>query len=61
MIGHSFLHGELCLWGLSPAVVHVLLGESPETTTLTLVDCPDLDFRDTLKLICLFDKGLFCL
>uniref|UniRef100_A0AAV2LL14 Uncharacterized protein n=1 Tax=Knipowitschia caucasica TaxID=637954 RepID=A0AAV2LL14_KNICA len=50
MMGHSFLHGGPCLSGLSPAIVHVLLGGTPETSTVTLEDCPDLDIRDTIKL-----------
>ncbi|XP_031156039.1 uncharacterized protein LOC116050146 isoform X1 [Sander lucioperca] len=51
MVGHSFLHGGPCLLGLSPAVVHVLLGGSPETATVTLEDCPDLDIRETVELL----------
>ncbi|KAK0153289.1 hypothetical protein N1851_005022 [Merluccius polli] len=51
MVGHSFLHGGPCLLGLSPAVVHVLLGGSPETATVTLEDCPDLDIRETIELV----------
>lgn len=43
MIGHSFLHGGPRLQGSSPAVTHVLLGESPEMATLTLENCPNLD------------------
>ncbi|XP_035984712.1 uncharacterized protein LOC118558301 isoform X2 [Fundulus heteroclitus] len=49
MIGHSFLHGGPRLSGLSPAVIHVLLGGSPETATVTLEDCPDLDIRETIS------------
>lgn len=52
MVGHSFVHGGPCLSGLSPAVVHVLLGGSPETATVTLEDCPDLDIRETIRLVC---------
>ncbi|XP_059195012.1 G2/M phase-specific E3 ubiquitin-protein ligase-like [Centropristis striata] len=51
MVGHSFLHGGPCLSGLSPAIVHVLLGGSPETATVTLEDCPDLDIRETIRLL----------
>ncbi|XP_061663156.1 uncharacterized protein LOC133493618 isoform X2 [Syngnathoides biaculeatus] len=51
MIGHSFLHGGPRLSGLSPALVHVLLGGSPETATVTLEDCPDLDIRETINLL----------
>lgn len=59
MVGHSFLHGGPCLLGLSPAVVHVLLGGSPETATVTLEDCPDLDIRETIELVCLILKKFF--
>ncbi|CAI5669936.1 unnamed protein product [Oreochromis niloticus] len=51
MVGHSFLHGGPCLSGLSPAIVHVLLGGSPETATVTPEDCPDLDLRGTIQLL----------
>ncbi|XP_072554187.1 uncharacterized protein [Paramormyrops kingsleyae] len=51
MVAHSFLHGGPGLPGLSPAVVHVLTGGTPETATLKLEDCPDLDVRDTLQLL----------
>ncbi|XP_061127123.1 uncharacterized protein LOC133147252 [Syngnathus typhle] len=51
MVGHSFLHGGPCLLGISPAVIHVLLGGSPETATVTLEDCPDLDIRETIGLL----------
>nr|XP_055032086.1 uncharacterized protein LOC129420934 isoform X2 [Misgurnus anguillicaudatus] len=51
MVGHSFLHGGPCLSGLSPAVIHVLLGGSPETATVTIEDCPDLDIRETIELL----------
>ncbi len=45
MVGHSFIHGGPCLSGISPAVIHVLLGRPPETATIQLQDCPDLDHR----------------
>ncbi|KAI9534200.1 hypothetical protein NQZ68_016919 [Dissostichus eleginoides] len=45
MIGYSFLHR-----GLSPAVLHVLLGGSRETTTLVLEDVADIDIRETIQL-----------
>ncbi|CAM4569623.1 unnamed protein product [Leuciscus chuanchicus] len=51
MVGHSFVHGGPCLSGLSPAVVHVLFGGSPETATVTPEDCPDLDIRETIRLL----------
>lgn len=52
MVGHSFVHGGPFLSGLSPAVVHVLFGGSPETATVTPEDCPDLDIRETIRLVC---------
>lgn len=51
MIGHTFLHGGPSFTGLSPAIVHILFGGSLETTPLTLQDCPDLDIRDTVKMV----------
>ncbi|CAL8236937.1 unnamed protein product [Arctogadus glacialis] len=51
MVGHSFIHGGPGLAGISPAVVHVLLGGQLETATLVLEDCPDLDQRNTIHLL----------
>ncbi|XP_049453300.1 uncharacterized protein LOC125901610 [Epinephelus fuscoguttatus] len=51
MIGHSFLHDGPCLGGLSPAIVHVLFGGSPEEATIDIKDCADLDIRETIKLL----------
>ncbi|XP_034054812.1 uncharacterized protein LOC117534690 [Gymnodraco acuticeps] len=51
MIGHSFLHDGPCLGGLSPAVLHVLFGGSPEEATIDIKDCVDLDIRETIKLL----------
>ncbi|KAJ8369454.1 hypothetical protein SKAU_G00094820 [Synaphobranchus kaupii] len=36
---------------LSPAVVHVLTGGTPETATVTLEDCPDPDIREIIQLL----------
>ena len=41
LVGHSFIHSGPGLAGISPAVVHVLLGGQLETATLVLEDCPD--------------------
>ncbi|XP_042607988.1 uncharacterized protein LOC109082021 isoform X1 [Cyprinus carpio] len=51
MVGHSFIHGGPGLPGISPAVVHVLLGGQLETATLVLEDCPDIDRRNTIQLL----------
>ena len=51
-MGHSFLHEGPCLAGLSPAIVHVVFCGDPEVTTVTLEDCPDLDVRTTIQLVC---------
>ncbi|XP_056441380.1 uncharacterized protein LOC130378700 [Gadus chalcogrammus] len=48
MVGHSFIPGGPGLAGISPAVVHMLLGGQLETATLVLEDCPDLDQRNTI-------------
>ena len=51
IVGHSFIHGGPGLAGISPAIIHVLLGGSFETATLELEDCPDLDQREIMKLV----------
>ncbi|XP_059215999.1 uncharacterized protein LOC131993938 [Centropristis striata] len=51
MIGHSFLHDGPCLGGLSPAILHVLFGGSPEEATIDILDCADLDIREKIKLL----------
>ncbi|AWP09728.1 Hypothetical protein SMAX5B_014926 [Scophthalmus maximus] len=51
MIGHSFLHHGPSFPGLSPAIVHTLLGGPLETTPVTVRDCPDLDIRDSVKMV----------
>lgn len=49
MIGHSFLHNGPSFPGLSPAIIHVLFGGSPETAPVTIRDCPDLDIREIVE------------
>lgn len=49
MIGHSFLHGGPLLPGISPAIIHVLVGGAIETAEIHLKDCPDLDQRHTIQ------------
>ncbi|KAI3357702.1 hypothetical protein L3Q82_016107 [Scortum barcoo] len=51
MIGHSFLQGGPSFPGLSPAIIHILFGGSLETSPVTIRDCPDLDIRDTMKML----------
>ncbi|XP_031726469.1 uncharacterized protein LOC116396175 isoform X2 [Anarrhichthys ocellatus] len=51
MIGHSFLHSGPCLGGLSPAILHVLFGGSPEEAIIDIKDCADLDIRETIKVV----------
>ncbi|XP_048034538.1 uncharacterized protein LOC125260283 isoform X2 [Megalobrama amblycephala] len=53
MIGHSFIHGGPCLSGLSLPVVILLTGGSADSaaSALTLQDCPDLDHRETIRLL----------
>ncbi|KAL2087265.1 hypothetical protein ACEWY4_018324 [Coilia grayii] len=51
MIGHCFLNEGPCLIGLSPAIIHVILGGNPEMATITHADCVDLDVRDVLELL----------
>lgn len=47
-MGHSFIHGGPCVSGISPAIIHVLFGGSPETATVQIEDCPDIDIRSTI-------------
>ncbi|XP_026100043.1 uncharacterized protein LOC113070840 [Carassius auratus] len=49
IVGHSFLHGGPRLAGLSPAVLHVLLGGTPQTATITPDDVADLDIKETIR------------
>lgn len=51
MIGHSFLHSGPSFPGISPAIIHILFEGSLETTPVTMRDCPDLDIRETLKMV----------
>ncbi|XP_049434738.1 uncharacterized protein LOC125890240 isoform X1 [Epinephelus fuscoguttatus] len=51
MIGHCFLNGGPALTGLSPAIVHVLCGGTPETALIKINDCPDLDLREKITLL----------
>ncbi|XP_073709377.1 uncharacterized protein [Misgurnus anguillicaudatus] len=55
IIGHSFLHGGPSLAGVSPAIVHVLLGGSPQTATITLEDVADIDIRETIQMLAVGD------
>ncbi|KAK0143541.1 hypothetical protein N1851_018377 [Merluccius polli] len=48
MIGHAFLHSGPRLTGLSPAVLHVLAGGTPQTATIVLEDITDIDVRNTI-------------
>ncbi|CAL8234013.1 unnamed protein product, partial [Boreogadus saida] len=50
MIGHSFLHGGYGVSGISLPVVTLLTGGSTNTavSALSLLDCPDLDHRETI-------------
>ncbi|KAF4090078.1 hypothetical protein AMELA_G00047880, partial [Ameiurus melas] len=54
-LGHSFLHGRPCLAGLSIAFVHVLLLGSHDTAILLLEDCPDIDVRENINLVCIYN------
>ncbi|KAB5543443.1 hypothetical protein PHYPO_G00079220 [Pangasianodon hypophthalmus] len=51
MIGHSFLHGGPRLTGVSPAVLHVLLGDTLQTATITIEDVADIDIKETIRLL----------
>ncbi|XP_051804191.1 uncharacterized protein LOC127534020 [Acanthochromis polyacanthus] len=53
MMGHSFLHGGFGFSGLSLPVLTLLTGGSIDTaaSALTLEDCPDTDYRETIGLL----------
>ncbi|KAL3967128.1 G2/M phase-specific E3 ubiquitin-protein ligase [Sarotherodon galilaeus] len=51
IMGHSFIHGGPCVSGISPAIIHVLFGGSPETATVQIEDCHDIDIRSTIQLL----------
>ncbi|XP_035984601.1 uncharacterized protein LOC105924766 isoform X2 [Fundulus heteroclitus] len=51
MIGHCFLQGGPPLTGLSPAIVHILCGGTPETAVIGINDCPDIDLREKITLL----------
>ncbi|KAE8278069.1 hypothetical protein D5F01_LYC23866 [Larimichthys crocea] len=51
MLGHCFLHGGPGFVGMSQAILHVLLGGSPDVATVTIKDCPDIDIRETITLV----------
>lgn len=53
-MGHSFIHGGPCVSGISPAIIHVLFVGSPETVTVQIEDCPDIDIHSTIQLVCIF-------
>lgn len=52
-MGHSFLHGGFCVSGLSLPVVTLLTGGGTDAalSALTLLDCPDLDHRETIGFV----------
>lgn len=51
MVGHCFLNEGPKLCGLSPAILHTLFGGDPETATVTMQDCVDLDVREVVNLL----------
>ncbi|XP_076730217.1 uncharacterized protein LOC143416174 [Maylandia zebra] len=59
IMGHSFIHGGPCVSGISPAIIHVLFGGSPETATVQIEDCPDIDFVSNLRTVSLMHPNVF--
>lgn len=52
MMGHSFLHGGPPFYGLSEAIVHMLIHAGDiDTATVTIADVADYDIRDTIKMV----------
>lgn len=54
MMGHSFINNGPRLYGLSQAIIHVLLGGEPETATITQQDCVDQEVREVVDLVCTY-------
>ena len=51
MIGHSFLHSGPSLYGVSEAIIHMLLHGNVDTAAITLADVADMaDLRDVADL-----------
>lgn len=53
MVGHSFLHGGPRLTGLSQVILHVLLGGTDQTATITLDDVADMDIKEAIRPVCI--------
>ncbi|KAM8887831.1 uncharacterized protein ACB058_013779 isoform 1-T2 [Synchiropus picturatus] len=51
IIGHCFLNEGPCLLGLSPAMIHVLVGGMPEMASIDVKDCCDTDIREAVELL----------
>ncbi|XP_063041169.1 uncharacterized protein LOC134436072 [Engraulis encrasicolus] len=51
IMGHSFLHGGPSFTGLSPAIIHVILGGDPKTAPISVADCVDTEVREVLELL----------
>ncbi|XP_028323837.1 uncharacterized protein LOC114478851 isoform X2 [Gouania willdenowi] len=52
MMGHAFLHGGPPFYGLSEAIVHMLIHAGDiDTATVTIADVADYDIRDTIKMV----------
>ncbi|XP_041832795.1 uncharacterized protein LOC121653125 isoform X2 [Melanotaenia boesemani] len=52
MIGHAFLHGGPPFYGLSEAIVHMLIYPGDiDTATVTIADVADYDIRDTIAMV----------
>ena len=47
LIGHSFIHGGPSFGGLSPAILYVLLGGSPEEAPIEIEDVADTRTRSS--------------
>ncbi|XP_063050710.1 uncharacterized protein LOC134445588 [Engraulis encrasicolus] len=51
IIGHSFLHGGPPLYGLSEAVVQMVVQGTADMSSMTVRDVADFDLRGTIKML----------
>lgn len=51
IIGHSFLHGGPPLYGLSEAVVQMVVQGTADMSSMTVRDVADFDLRGTIKMV----------
>lgn len=50
-IGHSFIHGGPCFYGLSSSMLQLIVASNEEPIVLQLSDCPDTDVVEVVSLL----------